>query len=335
MDSADTWAADARKDLEVYVQGLLGLGADGPAIMVFFESIEADNEAYALFRSFLSPDALDVALLPPPSDIFAVFDEKRTWKPLLSRLPGSNGGSAKMLTLLRIDASSAEFSAPGAVMLVPRAQWAVVELARWREGSYSGAGLARLRASAVRAGHPPDLGASAGQPCAISEVVVDGAAGCDDATTCGGRVLRAARRLSLGDVVFEEAPFVLSPFEFTAGGVCFHCGTDRKEAGLTTPLVPALCDGCWVEAFAYCGSACKAANEGAHRRECALLRPVLEAAIAQGTAAAESGGGAIIAPFKTVLVLRAGLKASRDPAGWRGIRGLQVHVLRHLSQGCC
>ena len=113
---------------------------------------------------------------------------------------------------------------------------------------------------------------------------------------------------------------MVSPFEPTSTdtGACFHCARSFTASGAKA-LMPLLCDGCWVDSFAYCSKACKKAREASHRRECGLVRPVLEAA--------EKEEG--VAPFKALLALRAALRAADDPAGWAQTCRLQVHWSEH------
>ena len=95
--SVNSWATDAAHHLESYIRHIVNGKSKGPAppeSPFFFNSAEADDEAYSTFRSFLP--AFDINSLPPPSDIMSVFDSDRTWKPLLSRLPGRLEGGAKL-----------------------------------------------------------------------------------------------------------------------------------------------------------------------------------------------------------------------------------------------
>lgn len=116
---------------------------------------------------------------------------------------------------------------------------------------------------------------------------------------------------------------MVSPYEPTSSdtGACFHCARSFTASGAKA-LMPLLCDGCWVDSFAYCSKACKKAREASHRRECGLVRPVLEAA--------EKEEG--MAPFKALLALRAALRAADDPAGWARTCRLQVHWSEHRSK---
>ena len=120
MASTTAWAEEAGAHLETYIRRLVS-SSSNPLLVnawFFFGSAQADDLAYAMFRSFLGP-SFNIMHLPPSSDIFSVFDEQRTWKPLLSRLP-SGCADPRLLTMLRVDASSAEIHAPGALLLVPR-----------------------------------------------------------------------------------------------------------------------------------------------------------------------------------------------------------------------
>ena len=129
----------------------------------------------------------------------------------------------------------------------------------------------------------------------------------------------------------------VAPFDVSSGVTCFHCGvaSDDTATAAAAPLVPLVCTTCFVEAFAFCSAACQRKHEAFHRRECPLLRPVLEAA--------EATRG-VVAPFKAVLVLRAALRAAGSASsgaaaeeakeeeakkkeerggGWRALRALQ------------
>ena len=78
------------------------------------------------------------------------FDDVKLWQPLLAKLATSYGEGccegAKLLTILRVSAQgSLDPTVLGSLALVPRARWALAELARCREGVYDDQCLNAIR----------------------------------------------------------------------------------------------------------------------------------------------------------------------------------------------
>lgn len=220
------WATSALNHAEGYAARL----AQGEA-MCFFGSPEVDEANYRLFRRAFP--TLDVRRLPQPKTSVDRYALEREWKPVLARLGGDS-----VLTLLRTSLDAEDYT------IVPRAQWAAIELARCRERLYE------------------NVSQRAQVETCVKVVRDEGEA----------RVV-ATRDLRAGQVVLREEAWAAAAYDergYRDGGGCFHCARRYAAELMFDPSTkPACCDA------EFCGEACRARHQARHERECKMLQAEL------------------------------------------------------------
>lgn len=215
------WAEEA---LSFATEYAAQVAAGEPAAPYRFFTHDQDA-AYTLFRHHF-PD-LHVARLPRLGAAQRYVSD-RSWSIIVSRLEPYIE-AARLLTLLRRDVlGAADFC------LVPRVQWACIELARHREGCYrTAAGVTPREDARVR----------------IEE-------------KDGERRVVATRPLAAGEVVLRERVPAAVSYDDDPD-VCWHCA---KPLDNVLDFVKRPMPDCCRRPF--CGETCLSAHSAAHAAEC-------------------------------------------------------------------
>ena len=128
------------------------LEAADPAALVLSESREEDDKLYKVYAAnFGGSFGLDLLNLSHAA--LHGGGTLETWRSVLTAMEGRSfaGQPMNMMTLLRADAHASYDPAETDLILVPRAQFLMIEIARNRQGVYAGLRAARLAAELSRA----------------------------------------------------------------------------------------------------------------------------------------------------------------------------------------
>jgi hypothetical protein len=126
--------------------------AADPAALVLSESREEDDKLYKVYAAnFGGSFGLDLLNLSHAA--LHGGGTLETWRSVLTAMEGRSfaGQPMNMMTLLRADAHASYDPAETDLILVPRAQFLMIEIARNRQGVYAGLRAARLAAELSRA----------------------------------------------------------------------------------------------------------------------------------------------------------------------------------------